>query len=213
MPQVISVSVTHPLSRCWPDCATWHRWTMGTFDQFKWIISGSKKVKFDDDITDLKYEYHWFVFIDIISKKLLISWKRIEFLRYTSQGMNESHSHASNKMWPLLHRYGKEFNLAMHGYNTGVIGFNLQKWRANNVSDELLYWMQLHKKMNLWHLGIQPIMYVLVGNDVQLVDSRWNLEAHLYGSRRLKPKEPMSSAFILHWNGSSELQKLSARVE
>ena len=100
-------------------------------------------------------------------------------------------------------RYHKKLNMKMSDYNAGVVGFNLEKWRDEfNITVELLYWMKLHVKKNLWSLGSQPQMYALAGNDVDFVDKRWNMEG--LGWDMTISNHSLSSGYILHWNGKSK---------
>ena len=84
-------------------------------------------------------------------------------------------------------------------FNAGVVGMNLRKWRTNNVSDELVYWMQLNKQHRLWELGTQPIMYLLVNDDFERIDTRWNIDG--LGYKRWLTSVTLSKGFILHWSG------------
>ena len=86
-------------------------------------------------------------------------------------------------------------------FNAGVVGMNLQKWRSNlNVSDELMYWMQLNKQHGLWNLGTQPIMYLLVNDDFERIDKRWNIDG--LGYKKYLSSATLSKGFILHWTGT-----------
>ena len=86
-------------------------------------------------------------------------------------------------------------------FNAGVVGMNLRKWRTNNVSDELVYWMQLNKQHRLWELGTQPIMYLLVNDDFERIDKRWNIDG--LGCLKSLSFSPTTlfNGFILHWSG------------
>ena len=99
-------------------------------------------------------------------------------------------------------RYHKKLNIDMSDYNAGVVGFNLEKWRAFNITNELLFWMKIHKRRKLWGLGSQPLMYVLAGNDVEFIDKRWNMEG--LGWDMTISNHSLSSGYILHWNGRSK---------
>lgn len=84
-------------------------------------------------------------------------------------------------------------------FNAGVYGVNLDMWRRENIYDEVVYWMKMNKKTQLWKLGTQPILYLIAYGNVKNVDSRWNLEGLGYKDRMNEMK--LSNTYIHHWNG------------
>lgn len=79
------------------------------------------------------------------------------------------------------------------------MGYNLKKWRNNNVSDEVTYWMEQNHKHSLWGFGTQPIMNLISYGNWKETDKRWNV--HVPDRKRQVPEK--DSAFLIHWNGPS----------
>ena len=92
--------------------------------------------------------------------------------------------------------------MSTRSFNAGVWGLNLDMWRRQKLGDEIIYWMKMNRKKQLWDLGTQPIMYLIAYENVKSVDSRWNLEG--LGWKRSISSEKLSAAYILHWNGLSQ---------
>ena len=67
-------------------------------------------------------------------------------------------------------------NMSSPTYNAGILGFNLNKWRKNKITREVIYWMSENTKTPLWFQGTQPILYIVGYDDWKGVDSRWNVE-------------------------------------
>ena len=96
--------------------------------------------------------------------------------------------------------------MTKRGYNAGIFGLNLDKWRKKKLTDEVLYWMNLNKNKRLWHLGTQPIMHILSNDDWEKIDTRWNTDN--LGSPEAWFKvanETIAEAYILHWNGPCKI--------
>ena len=101
-----------------------------------------------------------------------------------------------------LYRYGKAIKMSSQTFNAGVLGFNLNKWRADNIIEEVIYWMKVNKNTPLWFQGTQPILYLVGYDNWRGVDSRWNVDG--LGWNTL-PEKKISKAYILHWSGASKL--------
>lgn len=95
-------------------------------------------------------------------------------------------------------RYNQTLDMFSPTFNAGVLGFNLNKWRENKVTEEVLYWMKENTIAPLWFQGTQPILYIIAFNDWKAIDERWNVEG--LGWTRVSA-EAVRKANILHWNG------------
>ena len=93
--------------------------------------------------------------------------------------------------------------MSSYSFNTGVLGFNLGKWRRDNITREVIYWMKEHFKNPLWFQGTQPVLYIFGFNNWKTVDKRWNING--LGTRAHVPLNAVKSAYILHWNGISNV--------
>ncbi len=98
---------------------------------------------------------------------------------------------------PII-RYNKSIDLSSASFNAGVLGFNLNKWRRDNVTNEVIYWMRENKRAPLWFQGTQPILFIVGYKDTFGIDDRWNVDG--LGWTKVN-KEQLESAHILHWSG------------
>lgn len=101
----------------------------------------------------------------------------------------------------ILHsyRYEIEFEkLKCSGFNAGVFGINLRMWREKNILEEVKYWMKENKEKGLWHLGTQPIMYVISNENWKGISKRWNMQELYYPDVSLK----LFKAGVVHWSGA-----------
>ena len=99
--------------------------------------------------------------------------------------------------------------MSSYSFNTGVLGFNLDKWRRDNITREVIYWMKEHFKKILWVQGIQPPLYIVGFNNWKRVDKRWNI--HGLGWTKL-PSNVVKSAYLLHWNGPCNVAIMHAHL-
>lgn len=105
------------------------------------------------------------------------------------------------KMYCMFHlcRHHKWLNESLcPDFNAGVVGYNLNKWRAKNITREVIYWMSERYKQLLWGLGTQPILFVISVDDWKKVSRKWNFLGLAYEKHSMKSVE---NGFILHWNG------------
>lgn len=100
----------------------------------------------------------------------------------------------------------KEFNGRKPCYfNTGVMVIDLGKWRKGGYTEKVEYWMGVHKKKRIYHLGsLPPFLLVFAGN-IKAVDHRWNQHGlggdNLEGKCRNLHPGPIS---LLHWSGKGK---------
>ena len=105
-------------------------------------------------------------------------------------------------------RYGKPLPLAERGFNAGVFVFNLARWREMNLTAEAEWWIRANTAEKLYLLGSQPPLTLTIlggaGRCQQLPDS-WHLSClGCMGKGRLKSKEELAAAHLLHWNGPNK---------
>jgi hypothetical protein len=126
-------------------------------------------------------------------------------------------SHPPAVQWPSqgcgsapqpAHRYGKPLPLEERGFNAGVFVFNLARWRAMNLTAEAEWWIRANTAEKLYLLGSQPPLTLAIlggaGRCQELPDS-WHLSClGCMGKGRLKSKEELAAAHLLHWNGPNK---------
>lgn len=96
-------------------------------------------------------------------------------------------------------RYHKSLEISKcPDFNGGVIGFNLNKWRKNKITDEVEYWMSERYKQLLWGFGTQPLLYIVSVDDCKRASGLWNVYGIAYHQL---PESKIKNAYILHWNG------------
>ena len=105
-------------------------------------------------------------------------------------------------------RYGKPLPLEERGFNAGVFVFDLARWRAMNLTAEVEWWVRANTAEQLYLLGSQPPLTLTVlggaGRCQQLPDS-WHVNClGCMGAGRLKSKEELAAAHLLHWNGPNK---------
>ena len=105
-------------------------------------------------------------------------------------------------------RYGKPLPLEERGFNAGVFVFNLARWREMNLTAEAEWWIRANTAEKLYLLGSQPPLTLTIlggaGRCQQLPDS-WHLSClGCMGKGRLKSKEELAAAHLLHWNGPNK---------
>ena len=109
------------------------------------------------------------------------------------------------------HRYGADLPLREHGFNAGVFVFNLDAWRRLNLTAEVMYWIKANNNESLYQLGSQPPLTLAVygarngTGRCQALPAEWHLDClGCLGPGRLKTKEQLVSAKLLHWNGPNK---------
>lgn len=100
--------------------------------------------------------------------------------------------------------------LKMHrltcSFNTGVYVFNIDKWRSENVTQDIEHWMILNTKENIYGNekaggGSQPPLMIVLYHRWDLLDPLWNVR-HLGMTQSKKYFALMiDRAKILHWSG------------
>lgn len=90
-------------------------------------------------------------------------------------------------------------------FNTGVMVIDLGKWREGGYTERVEYWMGVHKKNRIYHLGsLPPFLLVFAGN-IKAVDHRWNQHGlggdNIEGKCRNLHPGPIS---LLHWSGKGK---------
>ncbi|WP_052055277.1 glycosyltransferase family 8 protein [Myxosarcina sp. GI1] len=77
-------------------------------------------------------------------------------------------------------------------FMSGVLVFNLEKWRANNMCTKALDYLEHNMHYIRWHDS--DVLHAIVKNQWGAVDGKWNF----YKGRPLT-KEEVDSAFIIHY--------------
>ncbi|KAF9607150.1 hypothetical protein IFM89_032372 [Coptis chinensis] len=90
-------------------------------------------------------------------------------------------------------------------FNTGVMVVDLDKWREGKYTQKVEYWMGVHKRRRIYHLGsLPPFLLVFAGN-IKGIDHRWNQHGlggdNLEGKCRSLHPGPIS---LLHWSGKGK---------
>ena len=106
-------------------------------------------------------------------------------------------------------RYNETINMSSYSFNGGIIGFNLDKWRRDNITREVIYWMKENFKNPLWFQGTQPVLYIIGFNNWKCADKRWNVDGLGWTN---VPVNAVKSAYILHWNGPCNVAIIHAHL-
>lgn len=102
-------------------------------------------------------------------------------------------------------RYSKKIPLHERGFNAGVFFFNLRRWAQLNLTREVEYWIRANNREKLYMLGSQPPLVLSIFGSEQRCEElpgEWHLDClGCMGAGRLKTREQLNSAKLLHWNG------------
>ncbi|CAA0810457.1 Probable galacturonosyltransferase-like 4 [Striga hermonthica] len=90
-------------------------------------------------------------------------------------------------------------------FNTGVMVIDLEKWRANRLTQKLEHWMRVQKRHRIYNLGSLPPFLLVFAGDVEAVEHRWNQHGlggdNVEGQcRDLHP----GLVSLLHWSGKGK---------
>jgi len=86
-------------------------------------------------------------------------------------------------------------------YNSGVVVFDLEKWRSDNYTEESEYWTRYFSALGGDQVGLNV---ALVGKIQEIPDWRWNARGFQAGR---PPWRCMEGAKIVHWSGESSKVK------
>lgn len=100
-------------------------------------------------------------------------------------------------------RHGQELDFSAASFNDGVIIMDLRKWRILRVTEEVEWWMQLHKAADpaLWKFGTQPIMLLVGSGRWQQLPKEWYVGDLGFRRAQDMDKRLMEKAVVLHFDG------------
>ncbi|KAL2346348.1 hypothetical protein Fmac_000348 [Flemingia macrophylla] len=90
-------------------------------------------------------------------------------------------------------------------FNTGVMVIHLSRWRRRDYTAEIEAWMELQKRIRIYHLGSLPPFLLVFAGRIASVDHRWNQHGlggdNFRGLCRDLHPGPVS---LLHWSGKGK---------
>ena len=86
-------------------------------------------------------------------------------------------------------------------FNAGVLLIRLDRWREQNVTEQVRFWMNINRERALYQHGSQPPLLLSVGDKYERFDLSWNVDGA--GFRRIQAKV-LKKAKIIHWTGGKK---------
>lgn len=84
-------------------------------------------------------------------------------------------------------------------FNAGVMIISLRAWDAHNITGHVEAWALRNGGHELWRLGSQPPLLLLLHDRVRWLDDAWNVDG--LGHHMEHTTERLLGARILHWTG------------
>lgn len=94
----------------------------------------------------------------------------------------------------------KERNITT-SFNAGVYVVDLERWRAQNTSEQIREMAIRNRKERLYRYGSQPPLALVIGKDFEHLELRWNSKAKWLNEDK---KWRLPEACLVHWNGASK---------
>jgi lipopolysaccharide biosynthesis glycosyltransferase len=108
---------------------------------------------------------------------------------------------ASTKLNPEVNQ--KRLNLSSNSlyFNTGLVIFNLKKWREEDIEKKLFKWTRENKEKILW--VDQDVMNVVFSGSIKELPEKYNVQLNFYEDEKslVRLKEKMS---VLHYCGTKK---------
>ncbi len=88
------------------------------------------------------------------------------------------------------------------GFNAGVYLVDLDRWRSQNITSEILMWAQRNKREFLYKLGSQGPMTLAFHDNFESLDPKWNTKvSHVDDPEK---RDDAENACLLHWSGPNK---------
>ena len=85
-------------------------------------------------------------------------------------------------------------------FNAGVTVIDLDRWRNQNITQKIKSWVDRNTAEEIYSFGSQPPMALVIGENFERLDKKWNVDGLGWRSNRPIPAD----SCILHWSGSQK---------
>eukprot|EP01138_Halocafeteria_seosinensis_P014107 gb/GECG01014405.1/.p1 GENE.gb/GECG01014405.1/~~gb/GECG01014405.1/.p1 ORF type:complete len:381 (+),score=20.54 gb/GECG01014405.1/:1-1143(+) len=94
----------------------------------------------------------------------------------------------------------KEIDPELTAYNNGVYVQHLKRWKEQNVTSEILHWVDVNRRRKLYQFSFNPPFLLGLRGRVEPLPPEWNLLGFGDGVRHRR--EVLKKGKILHWTGT-----------
>lgn len=93
----------------------------------------------------------------------------------------------------------KEITRGLIAFNNGVYVQHLRRWKDQNITQEILYWVEINRKRKLYDFSFNPPFILGLRGRVEALPPEWNVLG--FGDHVRSGRKFLTKAKIIHWTG------------